>query len=407
MVSAKKSLERLMRYCEKEGFKGYDPYDGLNSRLFQSLPFARARYPRLAWIQLFKKLPVNLRPLVGIKKDYNPKGLALFLTGYVNLARVEGLEKYAERIEFLAGRLIAMKSPGYSGNCWGYNFPWQSKAFYFPKFTPTVVASTFASNALLDAYELTGNQLYYDEAVYTKNFILRDLNRTFNNSGNFVFSYSPIDKTSVFNASLLGARLLSRIYSYTREEELIEAAKKSVAYCCEYQNADGSWFYSTLPWHQWIDNFHTGFNLECIIDYRRFSGDDSFDGCIDKGMDYYLRNFFDEQGRSFYYNNSLYPIDIHAPSQLFVTLHKAGTFQRHKDLAERVMKWTVENMQSPEGYFYYQKRKYLTNKIAYIRWSQAWIFYGLSYYVINNNFDSICKRVNSPGLISSERPLIT
>ena len=160
MVSAKKSLERLMRYCEKEGFKGYDPYDGLNSRLFQSLPFARARYPRLAWIQLFKKLPVNLRPLVGIKKDYNPKGLALFLTGYVNLARVEGLEKYAERIEFLAGRLIAMKSPGYSGNCWGYNFPWQSKAFYFPKFTPTVVASTFASNALLDAYELSGNQLY-------------------------------------------------------------------------------------------------------------------------------------------------------------------------------------------------------------------------------------------------------
>ncbi len=42
-------------------------------------------------------------------------------------------------------------------------------------------------------------------------------------------------------------------------------------------------------------------------------------------------------------------------------------------------------MQSPEGYFYYQKRKYLTNKISYMRWSQAWIFYGLTYYILGNS----------------------
>ena len=123
MMSARKSLEKLTAYCEKEDFKGYDPYDGLNSRLFQSLPVLPAkRFPRLAWIQLFKRLPVNIRPLVGIKKGYNPKGLALFLSGYSNLAKVEGLEKYADRINQLAAKLIELKSPGYSGNCWGYNF---------------------------------------------------------------------------------------------------------------------------------------------------------------------------------------------------------------------------------------------------------------------------------------------
>lgn len=386
MVSAKESLEKLRVYCENEGFKGYDPYDGLNSRLFQSLPLLpKARLPRLAWIQLFKRLPVNLRPLVGIKKGYNPKGLALFLSGYCNLAKIEGIEKYRERIEQLAAQLIASKSPGYSGSCWGYNFPWESKAFYFPRFTPTVVASTFASNALIDAYEITGNRRFLEEAISTKEFILKDLNRTENANGNFVFSYSALDKTSVFNASLLGARLLARIYAYTGDVQLAATAKKAIAYCCEYQNEDGSWFYSTLPWHQWIDNFHTGFNLECIVDYRRYCNDDSFDMYIDKGMDYYLNNFFDEQGRSAYYNNSLYPIDIHAPSQLFVTLHKAGIFEQHRELAQRVMTWTVTNMQSPKGYFYYQKRRYLTNKIAYIRWSQAWIFYGLSYYLLSDS----------------------
>jgi hypothetical protein len=394
MIPAKQSLDKLMEYCEKEGFRGYDPYDGLNSRLFQSLPLIpKARFPRLAWIQLFKRLPINLRPLVGIKKGYNPKGLALFLSGYVALAKVEGLDKYLDRINFLASKLIELKTTGYSGNCWGYNFPWEAKAFYFPAGTPTVVASTFAANALIDAYEITGNQRFLGEGISTKDFILKDLNRTVEPNGNLVFSYSPFDKTSVFNASLLGARLLSRIYSYTKEEELIENAGKAVAYCCDHQNSDGSWFYSTLPWHQWIDNFHTGFNLECIIDYARFSGDNRFNAHIEKGMEYYLEKFFDSEGRSYYYNNSLYPIDIHAPSQLFVTLQKAGLFEKHKQLAEKVLQWTVKNMQSPQGYFYYQRRKFLTNKIAYMRWSQAWIFYGLSFYILG---ETKCDKKTRP-----------
>lgn len=386
MVSARQSLNRLISYCEKEEYKGYDPYDGLNSKLFQSLPiFPKKRFPRLVWIQLFKKLPVNFRSLTGVKKDYNAKGLGLFLTGYVNLAKIEGINKHIDHINFFAEKLIELKSPGYSGACWGYNFPWEAKAFYQPRFTPTVVASTFVANALIDAYELTGNKRFLEEGLSTKDFILKDLNRTVNENGNLVFSYSPMDKTSVFNASLLGARLLSRAYYYTKDEELFDTARKAVAYCCEYQNSDGSWFYSTLPFHQWIDNFHTGFNLECIIDYRRYTGDNSFNEYIDKGMKYYLETFFDNEGRSAYYSNSLYPIDIHAPSQLFVTLSKAGIFEENKELAQRVLNWTVNNMQSPKGYFYYQKRKYYTNKISYMRWSQAWIFYGLTYYLLNEN----------------------
>jgi hypothetical protein len=381
---ATKSLNKLIDYCEKEQYQGWDPYDGLNSRLFQKLPLLpKSRFPRLAWIQLFKRLPVNLRPIVGIQKGYNPKGIALFLSGYSNLAKIDGIDQYSSKIDWFAEKLLSLTTKGFSGNCWGYNFDWESKAFYQPKFTPTIVASTFAANSLIDAYEVTGNRRYLDEGISTKDFILKDLNRTINGSGNFVFSYSPFDRTSVFNASLLGARLLSRIYSYTKEEELITTARKAIAYCCEYQNPDGSWFYSTLPFHQWIDNFHTGFNLECILDYQKFSGDKSFSENINKGMEYYLSTFFDESGRSKYYNTSLYPIDIHAPSQLFVTLSKAGTFEKHRELVDRVLAWTVNNMQSPEGYFYYQKRRFLTNRIAYMRWSQAWIFYGLSHYLLN------------------------
>ena len=80
------SLRRLTSYCQKEGFKGYDPYDGLNSRIFQAIPFISTnRIARLAWIQVFKRSPLNLRIAAGVKKDYNPKALGLFLSGYCNL----------------------------------------------------------------------------------------------------------------------------------------------------------------------------------------------------------------------------------------------------------------------------------------------------------------------------------
>jgi len=38
-------------------------------------------------------------------------------------------------------------------------------------------------------------------------------------------------------------------------------------------------------------------------------------------------------------------------------------------------------MQDIEGFFYYQKWKWYTNKIPYIRWSQAWMFYALAYLI--------------------------
>ena len=380
-----KSFKKLKDYCERENFKGWDPYDGLNSALFQWMPILpKRRLTRLMWIQLFKKLPFNIRPIVGIKKGHNPKGLALFLSGYSNLSSFEGLRNESiEKINLLADQLISLRTNGYSGNCWGYNFDWESRAFFQKKFTPTIVATSYAANALIDAFEVTGNETYLNEAISSKEFIIHDLKRTYLNDGTFSFSYSPHDQTSVFNASLLGAKLLSRIYYYTKENDLRELAKKAVEYCVHFQNEDGSWYYSPLPFHQWIDNFHTGFNLECISDYALHTNDNSYVSSFDKGMKYYLETFFDPQGRAKYYNNSTFPVDIHSPSQLIIVLTKTRLIDKNTELVDKVLDWTIKNMQSPKGYFYYQKRKFYTNKIPYMRWSQAWIFYGLTYYLLN------------------------
>lgn len=377
-----KTLETLKTYCEQEEFKGWDPYDGLNSRLFQSIPvISKNRFFRLLWIQTFKRLPINLRKITGVKKGYNPKSLGLFLSGYCNLYIKEAKDEYMEKIHFFSNKIIELQSPGYSGACWGYNFDWQARAFFQPRNTPTVVASVFIASALLDAYEITKEAKYLDTAKSTCNFIMKDLNRTYNESGDFCFSYSPLDKSVIFNASLLGSRLLSKVYSFTQEKELIEESKKSVSYCCSYQKNNGSWSYGTLPYHQWVDNFHTGYNLECISDYIQFSKDDSYRINLEKGFDYYCKTFFTEEGIPKYYNNSTYPIDIHSSAQMVITIVKLGKFKDQKRLIGTVLNWTIENMQSNKGYFYYQINKYFSSKIPYMRWAQAWMFYSLSTYI--------------------------
>ncbi len=376
------SLERLKSYCEKEQFKGWDPYDGLTSRFFQSLPGIRKiRFMRLIWIQVFKRNPVNLRRLFLIKKDYNPKGLGLFLNGYCNLYRIDPREEYKAQIRILAHKVVELASEGYSGACWGYNFDWESKAFFQPRYTPTIVASVFIGYALLDAHEILEDEKVLYTAISISRFILQDLNRTHDESGDFAFSYSPLDHSQVYNATLLGSRFLARIYSITGDESLLIEAKHSIDFVIKHQRADGSWTYSPLPFHQWIDNFHTGYNLECLAEYQKYSGDEAYQRNIEKGFEYYVNTFFEPDGRCRYYDNSLYPIDIHAPAQLIITLSRLGVFQVHRELADRTMGWVLDHMQDKKGYFYFQMKRRTMSKIPYMRWAQGWMFFAMSVYL--------------------------
>ena len=383
MNEFQENFQKLKSYCEKENFKGWDPYDGLNSWVIQKTPLGKSRFFRLAWIQFFKRSPINFRKLTGVKKGYNPKGLGLFITGYCNLYKVTSKKEYLEKIIELSNQVISLQTQGYSGACWGYNFDWQARAFFQPKGMPTVVATTFIANALLDSYKITNKQEYLTTATSCAQFVLKDLNRTYDEAGNFSFSYSPLDKTQVFNASLLGAKLLSQVYQHTKEEQLIVEAKKAIRYACNFQQENGAWAYGTLPYHQWIDNFHTGYNLECIYTYQTISRDMQFSEHIAKGLAYYLETFFTEEGIAKYYSDSIYPIDIHAPAQLVVTLKHLGVMTKNKDLIDKVLNWTITNMQSEQGYFYYQKNKLFNSKIPYIRWAQAWMFYAFSYYLLD------------------------
>jgi len=386
-------LYNLIQFIEQENFKGYDPYDALNSPFLKLCSFD-SKFLKIAFIQTLKRFPINLRPFFGIKKGYNPKGIGLFLWGYAKLYHLEKKEDYLKKISFLINLLDELKSTGYSGNCWGYNFDWQSRAFYVPKFTPTIVNSSFIGHTLIDTYRYTGNQMALDMAISIKDFILRDLNKT-REDDTICFSYTPIDKTMVHNANLLGASLLIRLFHYTQESEVKDAALESLKYSMKYQRDDGSWYYAETNFQNWIDSFHTGFNLQSLLYFLDEGFASEYRADFEKGVWFYLSNFFLNDGTPKYYHNKTYPIDVHSPAQAIVLFSRLG--DNYRNFIEKIVQWLLSNLQHRDGYFYFQKKKFYTNKIPYIRWGQAWSFHALTEFALSQ----YRERINNDNLGNS------
>ncbi len=385
-------INKIEQYITGEEYKGWDPYDGLNSKVFKATALKDWDITRLIWIQLFKRSPINFRRLMMVPKEYNPKGIALLLTGYCNFYKIaeSGDKSYGtineilQKINYLAELLIHLQSKGYSGSCWGYNFDWQARRlFYFPAKTPNAVVTSFCANALFKAYEITKNNVYFDTAILSKDFIIKDLKRT-KVDGGFLFSYSPIEgNNTVYNAALLASKILSIAYSHTKNSQLKSLAEECVSASIKAQREDGSWYYGASPSQKWIDSFHTGYNLDGLIAYQKCTGDMSFADNIERGFEFYINNFFYKNGKPKYYYNKTYPIDIHCPAQLFVTLYRLEKFSECTILANKVLCWTIENMQTKNGYFIYQKKKIFSSNVPYMRWSQAFMMYALSYYLLS------------------------
>src|SRR4051812_1642614 len=187
------SLFRLVNYIEGESYRGYDPYDGLNSP-FMSLPYLRGnKFIRFGVQQLVKRFPVNLRPLLFIPKGYNPVTLGLCVQAYTNLLQIypEQRSHYETKIILLIAELEKFIPKGFDGACWGYDFDWESRYVRIPAYQPTIVATGFITNALFKNYQVTENKKTLELCISSVRFVLEDIHRTYDEDGDFCFSYSP------------------------------------------------------------------------------------------------------------------------------------------------------------------------------------------------------------------------
>src|SRR5882672_10945707 len=111
----KQSLDQafadLFAWCREHDFAGDDPFDGLNSRLFQATAFKHSRAARLVWTQIFKRSPINFRRFTRVPPERNAKGMALFaLATLANYRRLKTKETKVQA-RALLDDLLTMRLP--------------------------------------------------------------------------------------------------------------------------------------------------------------------------------------------------------------------------------------------------------------------------------------------------------
>lgn len=385
-IDLKQSYDRLFAYCEREDFAGYDPFDGLNSVLFQLTPLKHVRLARLALLQTVKRSPIDLRRVLGIKKGVNPKGLALFALAELSRYRETKDEAHAATANDLLKRLMNTAIRGKTADgqptlAFGYNFDWQSRNFYAPLGTPAIVPTAFAQQAFVESYEAFGDEKHLTAATEICSFILSGLNRSVETTDEICFSYTPLDRTEIYNASLLAGECLARVGTLTQNSDYLAIAAKTARFVIRRQRSDGAWAYGGNDIQAWVDNFHTAYTL---LSLYRISGEveelrsETFDA-INLGGGYWLAKFFLGDGTPKYYDNEVYPVDIHSAAAAISTMCELRAIDdRMLPMAQKTADWTMENMLDPTGFFYYQQRKTSIVKTPFMRWGQAWMAYALA-----------------------------
>lgn len=376
------SILHLSEWLELHEYRGYDTFDGLNAKFLRQLTF-ETDVLRTVLQQAVRRFPINLRPVLGIRKDYSTKGMGFLARGFLRLYRATGDDSWKKKAEATLQWLNEHRSGGYSGACWGNHFDYQSRSFYLPKGVPTVVWTSLIGHAFLDAYDQLPSSKYLETAVSACEHIVNDLER-FPDADAICIGYIPANTPApnklVHNSNTLAASLLARTFSLTRNSSYRDLAEKAILYTVKHQLPNGAWYYGEPGNLHWVDNFHTAYVLDSLKHYADCTGDGQFDDAMMKGYEYWKRTFFLSDGTPRYYDRKTLPLDIQCCSQAIDTL----TFFNQIDpenltLATKVAKWTIDKMQDKSGYFYY--RRYasgIVNKTPTLHWGQATMLCALS-----------------------------
>jgi len=376
----KEAKEKLINYIESQAFKGYDPYDTLNS----TFPFYfLGKWGPVLAIQLQKRNPFNIRKLLGIKKEYNPKAIGLLLHAYSLQYQKEQNEECLKKMHFFFNWLLENRSKGYTSFCWGYNFDWASPVKFLEKYSPTIVVSGFIAKGIFEYFLATKDEKTKEVLISIGEFVKNDLVWTSTPEGKCV-SYSTKTTDCCYNASMLGAELFARLYFLTQEETYKTLAVSLTDFTVAHQQTDGSWNYSidveTGKERKQID-FHQGYVLDSIHYVLKYTGENPvYLKALKKGATFYFEKQFLPNGQSVYRYPDKYPVEIHNQAQGIITLFRLAYLdEQYAPFAKQVAEYTIETMQHPQkGYFYYKKYPLYTIKTPFMRWSQAWMLLALT-----------------------------
>jgi hypothetical protein len=388
------SLEKLCKWLDINGFKGYDPYDIKDSPFLLKVIRTgnRNRFFALfreAVFEVFYTFPRISRKLLAVKPVFNAKAMGLFASSYLDLYVIYKNDIFLEKAEDCFQWLKDNKIKIHQGIGWGYPFNWQAKEL-IPAGTPNGIVTTVAGEAFWKHYKLTGNQESLEQCLLICSFLCAlPIDRTGNEK--ICFSYTPVFQNHVHNLNLFVAEMLIKTGIESNNPKWVTLGNLAVNYTLSDQHPDGSFDYNGPPEkpNNHIDNYHTGFILRMLHSIWKLTGRDDVFKAMKNCYQHYITHFFEADRIPKLMPHKKYRIDIHSCAESVHCLSELSeTFPEGNKIAGNVLHWTIQNLQDKSGYFYYgiMKSRFtgfpFKSKIPYIRWGQAWMLKALSSYLM-------------------------
>jgi hypothetical protein len=371
------AIAALDNWVRRQNWTGYDPYDLRAHPLY--LRLQSQRVTAVATKALVNLFPLLLRRLLRVQPLPHPKAMALFADAYLTQLDMTGDKSYQTLAESRLKWLLEHASPGYSGLAWGMPFAFQGRDFVRTG-VPSVVITAIAARAFLHAYQTLREPDYLEAAMSACRFLATDVPRHEPDPDRLCFSKMPGVQWHVHNANIMTAATLACVGRVAGTGEWHSVARRAANYTLAEQRADGAWYYWGPPDRllYWVDHYHTGFVLRAVHDLLNSTGWSDLHGALDWGYSFYTQHLFEEGGIPRLTDKKRYPVDIHSCAEAILCLTQLGDrYDSARGLASSVAKWTLEHMRHHSGYFYYRRYRWLTLRIPYMRWGQAWMMAAL------------------------------
>ena len=319
---------------------------------------------------------------------------AHYAMGFAFLAGVLGADQYYERAVHFLEVLKETRCRGYEDYCWGYPFNWETRTGTFMEGTPMITTLPYVYEAFAAVYALDKDQKWLQvmRSLAEHTFKCYWDKETGPNAASCAYTPAPDAPWGVINASAYRAFLLTQAAHDFSEPRYQEVADRNLNFVLDSQNEDGSWYYAVDGQRDFVDHFHSCFVMKAIAKIEQLTGCGRCGCAIERGVDYYLKNLFDEnrlprpfsrQPRLTVYRNELY--DCAECVNLSVLLH--GRFPELDTILSSVVSDLLARWQRSDGSFRARKLLLGWDNVPMHRWAQSQIFRSLSFLLSKEKND--------------------
>jgi hypothetical protein len=292
------------------------------------------------------------------------------------------LEKAVHFLEVLK----ETRSHDFENFCWGYPFDWVTRNGVIKAGTPLITTTSYIFEAFLEVQKIQPREEWkkiLESIVRHATTDIRDFK--FSEMAN-TSSYTPFDKGGIINASAYRATLLVSAAKFFGDESLLRVAQGNINFVLENQNADGSWPYAKDGVRDFVDHFHTCFVMKALAKIHALTGDEKILAALKRGVDYYLKNLFDEDGMPRPFSKAprltVYKCELYDCAEC---INLCLLLRKHCPQLEKTLQTVVagilENWIKPDGSFRSRKLIFGWDNVPMHRWAQSQMFRAFAFFL--------------------------